>query len=200
VDRRRLQSAAADYPYLRGLLAIPLGVLFVVSALGNWQWGPLRHGSVFVGAVLMIGLLCALINRHYNEHYGRVTPSARQQLKVAAAGATGVALMIGTTMLLRSRASWSLDLPVNAIAAAFGLLMIVYYAVVVGLRAHHLLIWGALLTVGLLPVWTGADPSNIGLVLAGAAVIVNGVFDHRLLVRTLGPSAPTTLGPGNAGG
>ena len=36
-------------------------------------------------------------------------------------------------------------------------------------------------------MWNGADPSNIGVVLAGVAVIVSGVFDHRLFVRTFGP-------------
>jgi 4-hydroxybenzoate polyprenyltransferase len=182
------------------LISIPLGVLFVVCALGNWHWGPLRHTGVFVGVVLVIATVCALINRYYNEHYGRVTPSTGQQLKVAAAVATGVALMIGGALLLRSRASWSLDLPVNAIAATFALLMLVYYAIVVGVRAHHLIIWGSLLVAGLLPVWNGADPSNVGLVLAGAAVIVNGVFDHRLLVHSLGRQATPTPRPRNAGG
>jgi hypothetical protein len=196
VDRRRLQAAGSDYPYLRGLLAVPGGALFAVAALGNWEWGPLRHDWVFVAVLVVIALVFFLINRHYNEHYGRVTPSTRQQLKAAAAVAVGLGLMIGAAMLLRSRASWSLDLPVNAIAAAFGLLMLVYYAAVVGLRPHHVLIWGALLAAGLLPLWDGADPSNIGLVLAGVAVVVNGVLDHRLLVRILGPS--TT--PEHAGG
>ena len=75
---------------------------------------------MFVAVVLVIGAAWAAINRYYNEHYGRVTPSTRQQLRAAAAGLIGVALMIGLTTLLRSRASWSLDLPVNPIPAAFG--------------------------------------------------------------------------------
>ena len=71
-------------------------------------------------------------------------------------------------------------------------LMLVYYAAVVGLRRHHVVIWGALLVAGALPVWNGSDPSNIGLVLAGVAVMINGAFDHRVLARTLGPPAPPT--------
>ena len=39
METDRLRSAAAEYPYLRGLTAIPLGLLFLVSALGNCQWG-----------------------------------------------------------------------------------------------------------------------------------------------------------------
>ena len=64
--------------------------------------------------------------------------------------------------------------------------MLLTYAIGVGLKAHHVVIWGALLLAGALPVWTGADPSNIGLVMAGVAVMLSGIFDHRLFVRTFG--------------
>jgi hypothetical protein len=184
VDRRRLQAAAAEYPYLRGLFGIPLGALFLVSALGNWRWGPLRHDWVFVVAVLVIAGLFAAIKRYYDDRYGRVTPSARNQFLVLILGAAAVAVMIGLTTLLRSRAVWSLDLPVNPIPVAFGLFMLGYYAVLVDLRVHHVVIWGSLVVVGLLPVWDGADPGNVGLVLTGAAAVVNGVFDHLALVRS----------------
>jgi hypothetical protein len=64
--------------------------------------------------------------------------------------------------------------------------MLLSYAIGVGLKAHHLVIWGALLVAGALPVWSGADPSNIGLVLTGIAVMASGVFDHRVFVATFG--------------
>ena len=37
----------------------------------------------------------------------------------------------------------------------------------------------------MLPVWDGADPSNIGLVMRGVAVMLSGVLDHRLFVAHL---------------
>ena len=55
-----------------------------------------------------------------------------------------------------------------------------------------------LLVVGALPVWTGADPSNVALVLCGAALIVCGVLDHLAFVRTFGPAELPRLGNGNA--
>jgi hypothetical protein len=185
---------------MKGLLSVPLGLLFVVGALGNWEWGPFRHAWAFLAAAAAIAAAYAAINRHYTERYGRVTPSSGQQTKAAAVGLAGAAVMFGATMLLRSRASWSLDLPVNAIPATFGLLMLAYYAVVVGLRPHHVLTWGALVLAGLVPVWDGADPSNVGLVLAGVAVMVNGVLDHLLLVRTLGPPPSPSLDGGDVAG
>ena len=63
-----------------------------------------------------------------------------------------------------------------------------------------MLIWGSLLVAGLLPVWDGADPGNVGLVLAGVAVIVNGVFDHLVLVRSFGPTTSPDARSGDAGG
>jgi hypothetical protein len=187
MQRRDLETAAASYSYLRGLLFIPLGGLFILAALGNWEVGPLRHTWAFLIVAAALGLVYLLINRYYVENYGRLTPSTRQQVRAGAAVAVAVAVVLGGSLQLRSRADWSLDLPVNAVAVTFALVMLISYGVGVGLKAHHLIIWGALLVTGALPVWDGADPSNIGLVLAGAAVMISGVFDHRVFVDTFGP-------------
>jgi MFS family permease len=186
MQRGNLETAAANYSYLRGLFGIPLGGLIILAALVNWRVCPLW---AFLVAVMAAGAACLPIARYYNENYGRLSPSTRQQARGAVAAVIGVAAVGGGSLLLRGRADWSLDLPVNAIAVSFALFMLISYAIYVGLRAHHVIIWGALLVAGALPVWNGADPSNIsnvGLVLAGVAVMVSGVFDHRLFVHTFG--------------
>ena len=183
MERKKLESAAADNSYLRGLLLLPLGLLFFLAALGNEQVGPFRHDWVFGGALLLIGASCLPINHYYNENYGRATSSSRQHMRVA------IAVVIGLLVIIVSQAiSASLDLPVNAAAASFALFMLICVAVMAGVKTHHLIIWGALLVAGLLPVWDGADPSSIGLAMSGAAVMVTGIFDHLLLVRTFGSS------------
>lgn len=187
MQRRDLETAAAKYSYLRGLLYLPLGGLLVLAALGNWEVGPLRHAWVFLVVALAIGAIALAIGRYYNENYGRLTPSTRQQIRAGIGVVLAVALMLGGASLLRSHSSWSLDLPVNAIAVCFALVMLVSYAIGIGLEAHHIVIWGTVLVAGALPVWNGADPSNIGLLLAGAGVIVTGVLDHRLFVQIFGP-------------
>ena len=197
--RGNLEMAAANYSYLRGLLFIPVGALCILAALGNWEVGPLRHAWAFLVAALAIGVGYVAISGYYNEKYGRLSPSTRQQARAGIAVAIGVAVMFVGSLLMRSRADWSLDLPVNAIAVSFALVMLVSYAVGVGLKAHHLIIWGTLLVSGALPVWNGADPSNIGLVLAGVALIASGVFDHRLFVHTFGPPRLLDHADGDAG-
>jgi hypothetical protein len=50
-------------------------------------------------------------------------------------------------------------------------------------------------------VWGGVGLSatgNIGLVIAGVAAIVTGIFDHRLLVRTFGSPQDPDRESGNA--
>lgn len=187
MQRRQLETAAANYSYLRGLLFVPLGGLCVLAALGNWRVGPLRHDWVFVVVAVAIGLAYLPISRYYNDNYGRLSLSTKDQVRVAVGGAIGFPVVLGGSLLLRSRAGWSLDLPVNAIAITFAVVMLITYGIGVGLKAHHAIIWGTLLVAGALPVWNGADPSNIGLVLAGVAVMLSGVFDHRLFVQTFGP-------------
>lgn len=191
MERTKLEAAAANYTYLRGLFYLPLGALVLVCALGNTGWGPLQSPWVFLTVVAVIGVACLPINNFYNSHYGRIRASSTQQAHAAIAVVLAVAMVGGGSLLLRSRASWSLDLPVNATAVTLSLVMLLAYAAGSVLKAHHLIIWGVVLVVGAVPLWDGADPSNIGLVIVGAAMMVTGVFDHQLFVRTFG--APAAL-------
>lgn len=189
MERTQLESAVAENSSLRGLFALPLGGLMTLAALGNWAVGPFRNAWVWVACALALGAACLPIARYYNEHYGRVTPSARQRRRATLAVAISLPIMIVGSLLLSSRSAWSLNLPVNTTAVAFALIMLVTYALSVGLRAHHRVVFGALLAIGLLPVWAREGMSaNAGLVLAAAAIAVAGILDHRLLVRTFGPS------------
>ena len=187
MERGRLEGAGASYVHLRGVLAIPGGLLFILAALGNWQVGPFRHDWVFIACVLAIGAAYALIARAYRERYGRMTPSTEQQLRAAAAVALGFAVVLGGSLLLRSRAGFSLDLPVNAIAVTFAIVMLATYAIGGVLRPHHVAVYGTLLAAGALPVWHGEDPANVGLVMCGACVVACGVLDHLAFARTFPP-------------
>ena len=189
MERTELESAAAENSHLRGLFAVALAGLMILAALGNWEVGPLRHAWVFVVCAALIAATCLPLRSYYNEHYGRVTPSARQQRRAGLAAVICVPITIVGSLLLSSRASWSLDLPVNPTAISFALVMAVVYGMSIGLKAHHKVVFGLLLVAGLLPVWPHhGDGGNAGLLLAGIAVAAAGILDHRLLVRTFGPS------------
>ncbi|MEA2178648.1 MAG: hypothetical protein QOG77_1945 [Solirubrobacteraceae bacterium] len=179
MQRRQLESAVATYAHLRGLLLLPLGVLLVVAALANEEILPTWS---FPAALIVAGLAALPILRHYREHYGSVRPSPRTRLRNGAAIAAAVVTMIATTVLLAG-------LPVNTLAVGFALAMLAGYAIGVGLATHHVVVWGALLIGGALPVWDGNDSGNAGLLMAGVAVAVAGILDHRAFLHTFGPPA-----------
>src|SRR3954454_16985331 len=134
MDRETLESTATDNAYLRGLLAVPVALLMVLAALGNWSVGPFRHTWEFLACVGVLGMAYLLLRRYYNETSGRVTPSPRQQQRMLVATLASVLIMVGVSTVLRSRAPWSLDLPVNPIATAFALVLFVSFAVGAGIR------------------------------------------------------------------
>jgi hypothetical protein len=185
MERKELEAAAAQVTYLRGLLAIPIGMLFIITGLGNLGWGPLGNPLVFLGFLLVLAAAWLGINRYYNDHYGRVTRSHRQQLRYTIASfILFPAAMIGGPIL-----DAYVDLPVSAFAAAFALAMLAWFAICVGLRMRHLIIWGALLVAGLLPVWEAmADKISVAWLPIGVATIAAGILDHWALVRAYGPA------------
>ncbi len=189
MERKQLESAAASNHYLRGLLAIPFGLIWIFSGLGNLEWGPFRQlWTVPVGVILCGGAYLLLV-RYYNDNYGRVTPKSGP--RTMALVALGLAVWIGGPILVQV-----LDLPVNGFGAAWAVAALGYYAVNVGLRPHHIVIWGSLLAVSLVPLWGDprtTDTLNFGLLMIGVAAILTGIFDHRLLVRSFGPARDLDL-------
>jgi len=200
MDRKGIDTAVAENAQFRGLFGVVGGLLAILAALGNASWGPLRHHWVFVVGVIVLAGLTWPIHTFYTDHFGRATPSTKHQIRLAVVVLVAIPLVILGSLWLSSRASWSLDLPVNTTAITLGLVFLLSIGAAVGLRLHHVVIYGGLVILGALPVWErGGESGNTGLWLAGIAMIVSGVLDHRLLVRRFGPSTATGMGPDRAG-
>ena len=180
MEREQLERTAVHYPYLRGLLALPLGFMLIMSGLGNMEWGPFRQEALFVGSVVLALGGYVLITRYYEKNYGTVTPKRRATRVILGNVATLLGLAGGPIVID------ALNLPFNGLAVSWALVALVYYSVAIGLRLHHVLIWGAVLVLGLLPIWgdpATSDSVNVGLIVVGAAIMTTGLFDHRVLVR-----------------
>jgi hypothetical protein len=191
MDRRELESAAARSTYLRGLTAVPLGLLFAMTGVGNLGWRPLGSPFVFGSALVVLALGYAGIARYYDERYGRVRLARRDQVRftVASFVCFGAGLVGGSTLDFR------LDVPLSLFSVTFGAAMLVWFGTCVGLRRDHLVVWGALIVVGLLPVWGGLDDrASAGWLPIGVATIVAGILDHRALARTFGPTTELHAG------
>ena len=134
----------------------------------------------------VIAAAALLINRFYQDRYGQVTLTRRQQIRLTVASFILFAAgLVGGTIL-----DSSFDLPVSLFACSFALAMLAWFAICVGLRTHHIVIWGSLLIVGLFPVWGNLpDKVSVAWLPVGVATIAAGLFDHRTLVRTFGAPA-----------
>jgi putative effector of murein hydrolase LrgA (UPF0299 family) len=196
MERKNLESAAANYSYLRGLLAVPVGLAIVVAAVTN-AWGPLRWAWLFIAAWIVLGAAWLLVRRYYNEHYGRVVHSTKMQMRSGVATAVGVVVLF-----VGEHTDTSFHLPVNGTAVALAIVALAFYGTTVGLRRHHVAIWGGLLLAGLVPAWGDVGEEHkigVGLLLIGVATIATGVFDHLAFTRMYGPPADVTLENSNAG-
>ncbi len=195
MERKDLESAAAKVTYLRGLIGIPVGLLFILTGLGNLQWGPFANDWVFIGCLTVIGLAGLAIYLYYNANYGRATLSRGRQVRYALSCIPFGLAMVGGPIL-----DSKLDLPVSLFAAGFALAMLAWFALCVGLQTHHVVIWGALLVVGLLPVWGGqSDKVSVAFMAMGVACIAAGTFDHLALVRSFGRAGDPHVEDSNVG-
>jgi hypothetical protein len=185
MERRELERSATRVTYLRGLLAVPFGLVLLASAAGNLEWGPYRNGGAFIATVVVLGALGLAIHRWYDQHYGRVRLSASQQRRMTAASFTcfGIGLSLGAYL------DFHLDVPVSVSLLLFGIAMLAWFAISVGLRLDHVVVCGALVVLGLVPVWGDLDDrTSVAWLPMGIAVIVLGLLDHRALVRSFGPA------------
>jgi MFS family permease len=186
MDRKDVDTAVAENTHLRGLYGVLGGLLAIIAALSNDDRGPSIRWFFGI-AVLVLGLATFVTWRYYNKNFGRATPSSRDSWRSVVTMTIGVVVLIVGSLFLSSRASWSLDLPVNTTAMGMGWILLVAVAASVGIRPHHLFIYGALFIAGAIPVWErGGMSGNTGLYMAGAAMIVGGLLDHRLLVQRFG--------------
>ncbi|MEO8570912.1 MAG: hypothetical protein ABI553_04360 [Chloroflexota bacterium] len=194
MQRRHLESTAANYPYLQGLWIIPLGIGMIVAGVSNLENAPsgVLMLGIIVAALAFAGGLSLVIGRYYRQHYGSVTPTRDRYVRqFIALGAWIAILFIGANQFLL----WSPDGPRCIYASAFALATLAYYAILVGLRLHHVVLWGAVFVAGLLPIWggLGADRDALAMVPLGLVLMASGVLDQRLLARSFGPSTGARL-------
>ena len=189
MERRQLEAAAANYPYLQGLWAIPLGFGTIVAGISNLQNPPSEPVvlGIIIGGLAIAGVSLVLIGRYYRDHFGTVTPTRDRYIRQALAIVAWIAvLFIGANQAL----FWSPDGPQCIYASAFALATLAYYAILVGLRPHHVMIWGGL----------GADRDPQAMIPLGLLLMLSGVLDQRLLARSFRQSGTEQLEGSRVGG
>lgn len=185
--------------HLEGLFGIPFGLIWLLIGLSNLETHPVSGWVLGGGVLLCLGALVG-VSIYYQRRFGRVTPVRSKQVRYTVAGVVGFAVYVAADQL--GRVIWGRppQEPISTIAAAWALGMLVFYATTVGLKVHHIVIWGSLLVGGLLPIWgLGVDRDAIASFPIGAALIASGLFDHRRLLRTFRSYDDLRLENSNAG-
>jgi len=185
LDRTRLQSVTARYPYLQGLLLVPIGLWIMLSS-SLPSWWPWRNELLLWPAFVLAAWAYLRINRSYQNSFGRVVISRSQRLRDGA-WAVAALLVLAGALFLDTR----YEFPVSTFGATFAALMLVYWKYAVGLRPRHLPLASGLFLSSLAPLWTGvgADSAIVIIGLAqGAALVVAGLLDHADLVSSMASS------------
>ena len=187
-ERRRLQYVARFYPHLQGLRLIPMGVLFWVMAA--WSAGFFRrvpgisrgHGpenwfAMLFGLALATAMLFGI---YYRRRFGVVRAAHRVRGPLTL---LGFVLAFSLAVWFQDALHTTVSLPLIVIAIA------VWYGGVLGglLRQHYLVVSVGLLVVAMLGTF-GVSVYMREVVcdaVAGLGLMVVGVGDHLLILRTL---------------
>lgn len=185
----RLKYVPRFYPHLQGLRLIPLGTLFLLTAAWNagvFRWLPGTTGrgpQNWFALLFALALVAAmLLGIYYRRRFGMVRPShrARGPLMVLA---FVLALFFAAWVQDALQATVSLSLLV--IGTAIG-----YVGLLDGLaRTHYLVVSTAVLVLAMLGTF-GVSPHMREVLfygVTGIGLMVVGVGDHVLILRTLKP-------------
>ncbi|WP_152436889.1 hypothetical protein [Nocardiopsis xinjiangensis] len=206
---QRLPRVTANYNGLQGLVLVPMGILLLLS--GAVTLAEPRN-PLFVAGLVPAFATMGLLALYYRRRFGRVRSGESGYQSAAAAMALTVFFLLSVPV---NRLIHSPDAPDTAVwltgvQAALTLATVSVAGPLLRRRPGDLVLsrhWQilslALLCAALVPVGLfveGGHPLNTvehswpGLAIAfGAALLIGGLSDHRLLVRSLAPS-PATAG------
>ncbi len=210
---QRIQFVTTYYDWLQGLRFVPFGL--VQLGFAAWLAMPRPEGVdvkarmgvamlVMLGGMLMATALYALVGAYYRRRFGVVRRSAttHQRMQKALIGSTVVGLVVGLITAWLRKATDLTEPPVSGFLLISGLAVVWYWHWSGRVARHYLgvaagfVLLGVLQAVDASPVYAllralpfTSDGQGAAVTMAGswgAAVVIMGVLDHRLLSRTLG--------------
>lgn len=180
-DRSRLEALVTRFPHLQGLLLVPIG-LWVALNSSLSLWWPWRDELLAVPAAAVAAAAYLFTRSFYRRAFGRMSPATSHHTAVTIWTAL---FMVAGIAAMEVDARALVPISVTAIVFAFG--FTAYWWVATGYRWYHALAGAALVGAGLSPVWTslqGAEVFRLVGAVAGAALVLVGLFDHIELTRT----------------
>jgi hypothetical protein len=224
---QRIQFVTTYYDWVQGLRFVPLGLVqlgFAAWLALPTPEGTDAKGRLGVAMLVMLGasllaLGCyALLGAYYRRRFGEVRRSAttnqRMQRAIGMSAVAGLVVGLLVAAIRKSAQAPAAEPPVLLILVVSALSLVWYWQWSGRVARHYLGVAGAF---GALAVLHAVDANPVYALLRtlpftsdaraaavtltgmwGLAVVVMGVLDHRLLVRTLGhePEPETEEVPG----
>ena len=185
-----IRQVTRHFEDFQGLKALPFGLLLLGYTAGAAGWWtvlqPMRASAVDVLIWVMVGAGYVALARYYRHRFGRVRASDGVRLG-GVLGFCVFLLLLSGLGTLQLRYEW----PLHTGGLVFAGLFLWAYRQA-PLRRHHLvlaLLIGALTCLPLLGVPMHTTRTAVWMTM-GLALIIGGILDHWLLVRTLGPLPP----------
>lgn len=185
MDTRALTSVGDSYYTLRGLLALPTGLVFLAAGLLDTP--PIGDEPVsgqapwFLLALAVAGVGYYAFHRYYAATFGRVEPSRGTLVRI-----TVLTLLCAAVVCVGIIVDLQHDWPVSLYGAAYAVALLVYYRVLGVFRASHAALLGGFAVLCLLPVWGGAtDKVTAVMIPMGLVTIAVGLLDHRDLLESM---------------
>jgi MFS family permease len=204
-DLERVRYVTTRYEQMQGLRRVPLGLFLLATA--GFQWTVLavtptggiddRYGKLAVGLIVNVLyfsclLLAAIalvlyyvIGEHYERKFGRVErrPVGWRRMAVG----IGTIFMVVVAVFVVEL--W-LEPPVRLDLLVMGGVLLFFRRKSWRFAAHYLVMGVLIACCGLLPLFgiVSADPREelyLTPLLLGMYLLVGGIFDHLLLVRTM---------------
>jgi hypothetical protein len=178
-----IRLVAANFRELRGLTASGLGAVNVLTFSGFLLFGPTRLDTLDWSLLMMLvclaqGFLMAWMDRYYQGRFGAVEGGA---------SSTRIVMSVGVVLALTLTLRWP---SFGAVFIPFAMMELWIVIRDFPRRGYHLI--GVAGALAALAVAVAADPLSpdrsvlAAIVIHGASLIVPGLLDHQLLVRSAG--------------
>lgn len=202
-NHRFIRFVVTSYPYLQGLMAVPLGLCLMIAAI----WANSLHRraeplEVLFISVVLAGLLLISwpLSRYYARTFGKTRISQQDRRFEIISSLLGGVLALGAFWL-----DVTYKLPFSAIGLVFVLAMLsIYIKVTWSVKGKYLLYYPVvamiIVLISILPLlglprWWESFGFRSQLVsvltVIGFLFIIVGIWSHILLMRILSPITET---------
>jgi hypothetical protein len=200
-DLTQIRFVTANYPQLQGLRLVPFGIALLLATPLYAGWHFTQSGILLALWLVPVAVGCVLwwlVGQSYTRTFGQVQPLSRPTAPWHERAIVWGLLLAGL-FLGQQVSSARLWLALMTLALLASVLFSLRRSASLSLRRHWLIISTVLATINLalllpLPLlqpdaWPTRTLFAIWVASIGLGMLLGGLLDHRLLLRTLG--APT---------